>query len=323
MTITSVTRCAILFGGLLLAAGAAQAQIPAVVRLLVGYPAGGPVDQGARMVAPYLSKELGTTVVVENRPGANGGIAGDTVAKGAPDSATLWFAASPTITISPNVMVNMPFDPATQLTPLAPVVSYYNVLVINKDLPFKTMKDLVDFAKANPGKVTYGSAGVGGSNHLSGELLAERTGAKLLHVPYKGNAPAITDTIAGQVQMVLSGVPALVPHIQSGRLRAIAIGSLKRFPALPGVPTFDESGLKGYEATTWFGLMAPAKTPKDIINRLNVEVAKILASADIKEHFMAEGLEPMGGTPEDFARFIGSEIDKYAKVIKAAGVQQQ
>jgi tripartite-type tricarboxylate transporter receptor subunit TctC len=158
---------------------------------------------------------------------------------------------------------------------------------------------------------------------MAGELFKLMAGVNIVHVPYKGNAPAITDTVGGQVEMVFAGMPALVPHMQSGRLRAIAIGSLKRFSGLPEIPTFDESGLRGYEATTWFGLMAPAKTPKEIIARINVEVAKILASTDIRERFMAEGLEPMGGTPEDFAKFIGGEIEKYARVIKAAGVQQQ
>jgi tripartite-type tricarboxylate transporter receptor subunit TctC len=158
---------------------------------------------------------------------------------------------------------------------------------------------------------------------MAGELLKMMAGINIVHVPYKGNAPALTDIIGGHVEMIFSGVPALIPHIQSGRVRAIAIGSLKRFPAIPNVPTFDESGVKGYEATTWFGLMAPAKTPKDIVARLNVEVDKILKSADLKQRFINEGLEPMGGPPEAFAKFIRTEIDKYAKVIKAASVPKQ
>jgi tripartite-type tricarboxylate transporter receptor subunit TctC len=158
---------------------------------------------------------------------------------------------------------------------------------------------------------------------MAGELLKVMAGINIVHVPYKGNAPALTDTVGGHVEMIFSGVPALVPHIESGRLRAIAIGSLKRFAAIPKVPTFDESGLKGYEATTWFGLMAPARTPKDIITRLNVEVDRILSSADLKERFLNEGIDPIGGPPEAFARFIRAEIDKYARVIKAANVPQQ
>jgi tripartite-type tricarboxylate transporter receptor subunit TctC len=158
---------------------------------------------------------------------------------------------------------------------------------------------------------------------MAGELLKVMTGINIVHVPYKGNAPALTDLLGGHVEMIFSGVPALVPHIQSNRVRAIAIGSLKRFPALPSVPTFDESGVKGYEATTWFGLMAPAKTPKDVLARLNVETDKALKSADIKERFLNDGLEPMGGSPEAFSKFMRSEIDKYAKVIKAANIPKQ
>ena len=316
MTITSVTRCAILFGGLLLAAGAAQAQIPAVVRLLVGYPAGGPVDQGARMVAPYLSKELGTTVVVENRPGANGGIAGDTVAKGAPDSATLWFAASPTITISPNVMVNMPFDPATQLTPLAPVVSYYNVLVINKDLPFKTMKDLIDFAKANPGKVTYGSAGVGGSNHLSGELLAERTGAKLLHVPYKGNAPAMAGVMGGQITMMFDIIGTAGAYISGDRVRAIAVTSPKRNPSLPNVPTMGEAGVKDFDVGGWYAVYGPPNMRPALAARYSAALASILKDPELKAKLETVGYELWTGGPDAVEARARMERAMWAVVTK-------
>ena len=200
--------------GLALAWGAAHAQqVPPTVRLLVGYAAGGPVDQAARTIAPVLARELGTTVLVENKPGANATTAGDTVSKATPDGSLLWFAASPTVTISPNVMAKMPFDPGKDLLAVAPILSYYNVLVINKDLPFRNLRELVDYAKANPGKVSYGSAGVGGSNHLSGELLAARTGTKMLHVPYKGNAPAMTDVIGGQLTMMFDIVSTARSYI--------------------------------------------------------------------------------------------------------------
>jgi tripartite-type tricarboxylate transporter receptor subunit TctC len=198
-----------------------------------------------------------------------------------------------------------------------------NVLTVHPALPARNLKELIALAKAKPGQLNFASSGIGSSNQMAGELFKLMAGVNIVHVPYKGNAPALTDTLSGQVEMMFSGVPALLPHLQSGRLRAIAIGSLKRFPAIPDVPTFDESGLKGYEATTWFGLMAPAKTPKDVIAKLNVEVDKVLKSHDIHERFMREGLEPIGGSPEEFARFTQSEIDKYAKVIKAAGVKQQ
>jgi tripartite-type tricarboxylate transporter receptor subunit TctC len=321
MTITSVTRCAILSGGLLLAAGAAQAQTPAVVRLLVGYPAGGPVDQGARMVAPYFSKELGTTVVVENRPGANGGIAGDAVAKGAPDGATLWFAASPTITISPNVMVKMPFDPATQLTPLAPVVSYYNVLVINKDLPFKTMKDLVDFAKANPGKVTYGSAGVGGSNHLSGELLAERTGVKMLHVPYKGNAPAMADVMGGQITMMFDIIGTARAYISGDRVRAIAVTSPKRNPSLPNVPTMGEVGVKDFDVGGWYAVYGPPNMRPALAARYSAALAGILKDPELKAKLETAGYELWMGGPDAVEARARMERAMWATVTKDIKVE--
>jgi tripartite-type tricarboxylate transporter receptor subunit TctC len=216
-----------------------------------------------------------------------------------------------------------PYDTVRDFAPIVLCVKGANVLSVHPSLPAKTLKELIALAKAQPGSLNFASSGPGSSNQMAGELLKVMAGINMVHVPYKGNAPALTDTIAGNVHMIFSGVPALVPHIHSGRLRAIAIGSLKRFQAIPAVPTFDESGLKGYEATTWFGLMAPVKTPRDIVARLNVEVDKILRGADIKGRFANEGLEPIGGTQDAFARFIREEIDKYAKVIKAAGIKPQ
>ncbi len=184
----------------------------------------------------------------------------------------------------------------------------------------KNLKELIALAKTRPGQLNYGTSGIASSNHMAGELLVHMAGIKINHVPYKGNAPAITDLIGGHIEMSISGVPVLVPHIKSERVRAVGIGSLKRFPAIPDVPTFDEQGLKGYEASTWFGLFAPAKTPRDIIVKLNAEVGKVLASKDIRERYLVEGLEPQGGSPEDFAKFVRSEIDLYARLAKAANL---
>jgi len=217
----------------------------------------------------------------------------------------------------------LPYDTIRDFEPIALCVQGANVLSIHPSVPAKTLRELIALAKAQPGKLNFASSGLGSSNQMAAELLKVMTGINIVHVPYKGNAPALTDTVGGHVEMIFSGVPALVPHIQSGRLRAIAIGSLKRFAALPDVPTFDESGVKGYEATTWFGLLAPAKTPKEIVTRLNVEVDRILKSPDLKERFLNDGLDAIGGSPEVFAKFIRAEIDKYAKVMKAANVPQQ
>lgn len=289
-------RRTLLVAALACAAGALHAQqVPSTVRLLVGYSAGGPVDQAARMIAPVLARELGTTVLVENKPGANATTAGDSVAKAPADGALLWFAASPTVTISPNVMAKMPFEPAKDLTPIAPILSYYNVLVIHKDLPFKSLRELVDYAKAHPGKVTYGSAGMGGSNHLSGELLAARTGTKMLHVPYKGNAPAMTDVIGGQITMMFDIVSTARNYIAGDKVRAIAVTSPTRNPSLPQVPTMTESGIADYEVGGWYAVYGPPQLPKALAARYDQAFAAALKDPELKARLEAAGYEPWSG----------------------------
>lgn len=309
-----------LAAALLPALAAAQA-VPPTVKLVVGYAAGGPVDQGARMIAPYVAKELGTTVVVENKPGANGTTAGDGVARSAGDGVNLWFAASPPVTISPNVMTKMPFDPAKDLLAIAPVLSYYNVLVINKDLPFKSLKDLVEHAKANPGKVSYGSAGVGGSNHLSGELLAARTGTKLLHVPYKGNAPAMTDVIGGQLTMMFDIISTARGFIASDKVRPIAVTSPSRNPSLPNVPTMTESGIADYEVGGWYAVYASPQTPKALAARYTQAFANALKDPELKAKLEAAGYELWAGTPEQVDARAKKERAMWATVTKDIKVE--
>ena len=292
------------------------------VRIVVPYAAGGNTDFTARSIAEKLTETYKRQFIVENRPGAATNIGTEMVAKATPDGYTLLMGGAANA-INMSLFTKLPYDTLRDFDPIALCVQGANVLVIHPSLPAKNLKELIALAKAQPGKLNYGSSGLGSSNQMAGELMNIMAGTKIVHVPYKGNAPALTDLLGGHVEMIFSGVPALLPHIQSGRVRAIAIGSRKRFPALPQVPTFDESGLKGYEATTWFGLLAPAKTPKDIVSRLSVEVDKAIKSPDIQQRFVNEGLEPMGGTPEFFTRFMRAEIDKYAKVIKLAGVQKQ
>jgi len=300
----------------------AQSYPVKTVRIVVPYAAGGNTDFTARAIAERLTPVFKQQVIVENRPGGATNIGTEIVAKAPPDGHTLLMAGASNA-INMSLFRKLPYDTVRDFEPVTLCVQGANVLSIHPSLPAKTLRELIALAKAQPGKLNFASSGLGSSNHMAGELLKVMAGINIVHVPYKGNAPALTDTVGGHVEMIFSGVPALVPHIESGRLRAIAIGSLKRFAAIPKVPTFDESGLKGYEATTWFGLMAPARTPKDIITRLNVEVDRILSSADLKERFLNEGIDPIGGPPEAFARFIRAEIDKYAKVIKAANVPQQ
>ncbi|MBI3043036.1 MAG: tripartite tricarboxylate transporter substrate binding protein [Betaproteobacteria bacterium] len=291
-------------------------------RVIVPYAAGGNTDITARAIGAKLADVFGQQVIVDNRPGGATNIGSDLVAKAAPDGYTLLMGGASNA-INMSLFAKPPYSTQRDFAPVILCVKGANVLTVHPSLPARSLKELIALARAQPGQLNFASSGIGSSNQMAGELMKLMAKVNIVHVPYKGNAPAITDTLAGHVEMMFSGVPALVPHLKSGRLRAIAIGSLKRFPAIPQVPTFDESGLKGYEATTWFGLMAPVKTPREIVARWNAEVDKILASADIQSRFGGMGLEPSGGSQEAFGRFIAAEIAKYAKVIKAAGIKPQ
>ena len=300
----------------------AQSYPQKTVRVVVPYAPGGNTDFTARVIAAKLTDVFGQQIVVENRPGGGTNIGSELVAKAPADGYTLLMGGASNA-INMSFYPKMPYDTLRDFAPVILCVKGANVLSVHPSLPAKNLRELIALAKSNPGKLNYASSGLGSSNMMAGELLKLMAGVNIVHVPYKGNSPALTDTIGGQVEMIFSGVPALLPHIKSGRLRGVAIGSLKRFPALPNVPTIDESGVKGYEATTWFGLMAPAKTPLEIVTRLNVEFGKILVSTEVHDRFMNEGIEPIGGTPGQFGAFIRAEIDKYAKVVKATNLRAQ
>lgn len=322
MNLHTLTRRTAIAGAIVLAAGAASAQpLPNPVKLIVGYSAGGPVDQSARLLAPVLAKELGVNVIVENKAGANATLAGDAVVRAKPDGATLWFAASPTVTISPNVMKKMPFDPGKDLLPVAPVLSYYNVLVINKDLPYQKLSDLIQYAKANPHKVTYGSAGMGGSNHLSGELFADRSGTKLSHIPYKGNAPAMTDVIGGQLTMMFDIIGSARTYISGGKVRALAVTSPQRNPSLPNVPTVAESGLDGFDVGGWYGVYAPVGTPADLVDRLNKAVTAAVNQPEMKARLEEMGYELWTGAPKLLADRGTKERAMWATVTKGIEIE--
>ncbi len=322
MNLQRITRRTAIVGAIALAAGAASAQqLPNPIKLIVGYSAGGPVDQSARLLAPALAKELGVSVIVENKAGANATMAGDAVARAKPDGAMLWFAASPTITISPNVMKKMPFDPAKDLLPVAPVLSYYNVLVINKDLPYQKLSDLIQYAKANPHKVTYGSAGMGGSNHLSGELFADRSGTKLSHIPYKGNAPAMTDVIAGQLTMMFDIIGSARTYISGGKVRALAVTSPQRNPSLPNVPTMAESGLDGFDVGGWYGVYAPPGMPADLQARLNKAIMAAVNQPEMKTRLEEMGYELWTGAPKLLADRGAKERAMWATVTKGIEIE--
>jgi tripartite-type tricarboxylate transporter receptor subunit TctC len=314
----------LLFLPLALAAVATQAQTypNRAVRLVVPYVPGGGTDFTARVIAPKLSEALGQQVVVENRPGGGTNIGSDLVARAAPDGYTLLMAGAANA-INMSLYDKPPYDTLRDFAPVSLSVKGANVLLVHPSLPVKSLKELLALARAQPGKLNYASSGIGSANHMAGELLKLVAKVNITHVPYKGNAPALTDLIGGHVEILISGVPAVIGQIKNGRVRAIAIASLKRFPALPETPTIDESGLRGFEATTWFGVMAPVKTPREIVNRLNTDLARIVAAPDVRERFIGDGVEPVGGSTELFAAFVREEIDKYAKVVKAAAIKAE
>jgi tripartite-type tricarboxylate transporter receptor subunit TctC len=298
------------------AATRASAQTDQPLRLVVGYAAGGPVDAGARSFAPVLARELGRNVLVENRPGAAGVLAADAVSKATPDGNLLYFAASPSLTISPHVQKSMTLDPARDLTPIAPLLTYANALVVNKDLPFQNLEQLVAYAKANPNKLFYGSAGVGASNHLSGELLGAVTGTKLTHVPYKGNAPAMTDVIGGQLSMMFDITSTARNFIQSGRVRALAVTSRERNASLPTVPTMREAGVPGYEVIGWYGLYGPARLSPDLVARLNAAVNRALADTELRKTWSDQGYDLWAGKPETLAAQASRDFELWRGVTR-------
>lgn len=317
MSTRRIALAALALAPLALAIPPAAAQEAPPVRLLVGYSAGGPVDQGARLFGVALAKALGTPVIVENKPGANATLAGSEVVRSKPDGLTLWFAASPTITISPNVMSKMPFDPAKDLLPVAPILSYYNVLVVNNSEPYKNVQELVASAKANPGKFSYGSAGVGGSNHLGTLLFAKRSGIEMNHIPYMGNAPAMTDVIGGQLNMMMDIISTASTYIHSGKVRAIAVTSPQRNASLPDVPTFAESGiegLKGFDVGGWYGVYGPKGMAPELVAKLNKAINVALDQPELKKRFKELGYEEWTGAPQKLAERGAKERAMWATV---------
>ena len=318
---TASRRLAI--AALALAALPAAAQDGQPLRLIVGYAAGGPVDQAARLFAPMLGKELGQSVIVENKTGANATIAGAEVVRAKPDVLTLWYAASPTITISPNVMSKMPFDPARDLAPVAPILSYYNLLVVNNSEPYKSVQELVAYAKANPGKLAYGSAGVGASNHLGALLFARRSGIEMNHIPYKGNAPAMTDVIGGQLNMMLDIVSTASNYAHAGKVRPLAVTSPQRNASLPDVPTLAESGiegLKGFDVGGWYGVYGPKGMAPELVAKLNKAVNAALAQPDLKKRYKELGYDEWTGDAQKLAERAAKERAMWATVTQGITV---
>jgi tripartite-type tricarboxylate transporter receptor subunit TctC len=290
------------------------------VKIEVGYAAGGPLDVVARLIGDKLAQIWGKTVVVENVSGASGNIAADRVAKAVPDGYTLLLASNVNIAVNPKLYKNMPFDPVKDLVPITQVAYSPNILVVPNDLPVKTVQELVTYAKANPGKVSFASAGVGTTQHLAGELFKTIAKVDIQHVPYRGATPAITDLLGGRVSMFFGPPSSLLGLVKEGKVRALAVTSAQRFPAAPDLPTMIEAGYPGFVAVLSVGWMAPAGTPKDVIDRIYKDTVKALAAPDVRERLQKIGTEPMGTSPADFAADIQREVPQWAEVIKAAGL---
>jgi tripartite-type tricarboxylate transporter receptor subunit TctC len=299
---------------------AAQTYPTKPIRMIVPYAPGGGVDIIARTTAQELAKRIGQQIIVENRTGGGGNVGSDAVAKAAPDGYTL-LMASPANTINPSLYAKMPYDPMRDLAAVALIASVPAVLLANRSLPVANVKQLVALAKSKPGALTYGSGGSGTTEHLSGEMFKSFAGIDMLHVPYKGGAQVLTDVIGGQIALMFVNQVFALPHIQGGKVKALAVAGSVRSPSLPEVPTFVESGFKDFVVSVWWGVMGPAAMPKDIVNQLNREIVTSLSSAEMKERLQSMSAQPIGGTPEQFATFFAAETKRWAPIVKASGAR--
>ncbi len=292
------------------------------IKIVVPYPPGGFNDTLGRTLAAKFTEAWGQPAVVENKPGANTVIGVDHVAKSAPDGYTLLIVAFP-FAVTPSLIKSMPYDTVKDFEPVILAATSPNLLVVNPQLPVKNVAELIALAKSRPGSLNYASTGNGSSNHISMELFKNLAGVDITHIPYKGSAPAVTDLLGGQVMLMFDNVPNVLPQVKAGRLRALATSGDKRTSLAPEIPTVAEAGVPGFEVTVWFGLVAPAGTPRAVVQKLNAEVTKILAMPDVRERFMAQGVEPQGSTPEQFGEHIRSQMVRWAKVVQDAGVKAE
>ena len=287
--------------------------------MIVAVPPGGPADTLARLVGPRLSEALGQPVVIDNRPGANGIIAYETTARATPDGYT-FVAVAAGVVINPSLYRNVPYDPLKDFAAITLGIAVPNILVVHPTVKATSVKELVALAKTRPGQLTFASAGNGTSGHLALELFKQTAGIEVIHVPYKGGGPALADVMGGQVQALFSIALAATPQIKAGRLRALAITSAGRSSVAPDLPTVAEVGMPGFEVVGWFGWLAPAKTPRDIVNRLNAQIVRVLNMPEVRERLLSQSTEPVGNSPAQFAAFMKSEHAKWARVIKQAGI---
>jgi tripartite-type tricarboxylate transporter receptor subunit TctC len=313
------TSALLSLAGMLAIGAASAADYPThPVRIIVSYPAGGSTDITARLIGAWLSERLGQQFVIENRPGGGNNIGTEAAIRSTPDGYTL-FLVNPANAINTTLYQHLKFNFLKDMAPVAGMIRVPNVMEVHPSVPAKTVAEFIAYAKANPGKINMASSGNGTSIHLSGELFMFMTGVKMLHVPYRGSAPALNDMLSGQVQVMFDNLPSSIGHIKAGKLRALAVTTATRAPALPDVPTVGDT-IKGYEASAWFGLGAPVGTPKEIIDKLNKEVNAALQDPKMKERFAALGGSLMPGSPADFGKTIADETEKWAKVVKFAGI---
>ena len=290
------------------------------IRLVVPFPPGGPADSLARVVGEKIGASMGKPIVVDNRPGAGGNIGMEVGAKAAPDGYTLVLAPAGNLTVNPSLYHSVPYDVGRDFAPVTVLATVPNILVVHPSVPAKTVTELVHYAKAHPGELNFSSPGNGSGAHLAGELFKSLAAIDIAHIPFNGIAPAVTAVVGGQVQLMFAGAPSVLQHVKSGRLNALGVASLKRIAAAPDLPTLSESGFPGFDVTSWYGIVAPAGTPNDVITRLHNEMTKALNEPDVREKLAGLGAEPVGNTPAEFAAMIKSETAKWSRIVKDAKI---
>jgi tripartite-type tricarboxylate transporter receptor subunit TctC len=307
----------------LLFSAAAAAFPDKPVRFVVGFTPGGPSDILARALGQKLADGWGRQVVIENRPGAGGNLAAEVVARSAPDGHTWLLGNNSILATNQSLYRSLPYDPVKDFAPVVLVAIQPNILVVNPSLPVSSVAELISYLKKNPGKTNFASTGAGAAAHLSGELFKAMTGVEMVHVPYKGAQPALTDLIAGQVQVMFATSASVVPYVKAGRLRALAVTTAQRSPSLPDLPTVAEAGVPGFESTTWHGVVVPSATPLDVVELINRKINSVLEEKDLKERLLNLGAETAGGTPQEFASYIAREIPKWEKIVKDSGARAE
>ncbi len=319
-----IARCAamtLLAGSATIAAAQQYPDRP--IRLIAPFAAGGPSDIMARLVSQKLNESLGQPVVVDNRGGAGGSVGCEIAAKAAPDGYTLLLGSSGNLSVNPSLYAKLPYDPVRDFQPVTQLSAGPQMLVVHPSVAAKSVQELIALAKAKPGQLNFASGGTGTGNHLASELFKVTAGIDIVHVPYKGTGQALSDLIGGQVQMMMSSMLPAMPQVKAGKLRGLAVTSAKRTPVMPELPTIAESGMPGFETTSWHGILLPARAPKPIAARLHDELVKMLAQPDVRDRLAGQGIDAIGNTPQEFAAYIRSETVKYAKVIKQAGIRAE